>query len=87
MNDKDFERISKELMFDKKDVKILTEILQELNKNIRTVEDIIKYWDNECFRADNIEEILDYYTEVEDINEIGDNIYILPSKILIVVFG
>ena len=87
MNDKDFERISKELMFDKKDVKILAEILQELNKNIRTVEDIIKYWDNECFRADSIEEILDYYTEIEDINEIGDNIYILPSKILIVVFG
>lgn len=85
MNNIDYEEISNQLCFDKKDIYILVECMQSLYPNLDTTDKIIEKWDNSCFRANNFEEILDQFEPNTEINEIGHRIFILPTKKLVVI--
>lgn len=81
----DILKISEELEFSVEDTIDLVNIMSNLIINIKTTDDIIKYWVNNCFRADDFDEILEQFDEVEDIKEIGNRIFILGSGKLVVI--
>ena len=81
----DILKISEELEFSVEDTIDLVNIMSNLILDIKTTDDIIKYWVNNCFRADDFDEILEQFDEVEDIKEIGNRIFILGSGKLIVI--
>ena len=81
----DFQKISNELGFDLGDIPVLVEILQFLVENMETTDRVIQYWEDNCFRANDFEEILEQFDDVKDIKEIGNRIFILPSKTLVVI--
>ena len=78
-------KISEELEFSVEDTIDLVNIMSNLILDIKTTDDIIKYWVNNCFRADDFDEILEQFDEVEDIKEIGNRIFILGSGKLVVI--
>ena len=81
----DILKISEELEFSVEDTIDLVNIMSNLILDIKTTDDIIKYWVNNCFRADDFDEILEQFDEVEDIKEIGNRIFILCSGKLVVI--
>lgn len=81
----DILKISEELEFSVEDTIDLVNIMSNLILDIKTTDDIIKYWVNNCFRADDFDEILEQFDEVEDIKEIGNRIFILGSGKLVVI--
>ena len=81
----DIWKISEELEFSVEDTIDLVNIMSNLILDIKTTDDIIKYWVNNCFRADDFDEILEQFDEVEDIKEIGNRIFILGSGKLVVI--
>ena len=81
----DILKISEELEFSVEDTIDLVNIMNNLILDIKTTDDIIKYWVNNCFRADDFDEILEQFDEVEDIKEIGNRIFILGSGKLVVI--
>lgn len=81
----DILKISEELGFSVEDTINLVNIMSNLILDIKTTDDIIKYWVNNCFRADDFDEILEQFDEVEDIKEIGNRIFILGSGKLVVI--
>ena len=81
----DILKISEELEFSVEDTIDLVNIMSNLILDIKTTDDIIKYWVNNCFRADYFDEILEQFDEVEDIKEIGNRIFILGSGKLVVI--
>ena len=81
----DYKKISKELEFEITDIPILVKSMQSLVNNLDTTEKIIEYWENNCFRANDFEEILEQFEQNTEINEIGRRIFILPSKKLVVI--
>ena len=81
----DILKISEELEFSVEDTIDLVNIMSSLILDIKTTDDIIKYWVNNCFRADDFDEILEQFDEVEDIKEIGNRIFILGSGKLVVI--
>lgn len=81
----DILKISEELEFSVEDTIDLVSIMSNLILDIKTTDDIIKYWVNNCFRADDFDEILEQFDEVEDIKEIGNRIFILGSGKLVVI--
>ena len=81
----DILKISEELEFSVEDTTYLVNIMSNLILDIKTTDDIIKYWVNNCFRADDFDEILEQFDEVEDIKEIGNRIFILGSGKLVVI--
>ena len=81
----DILKISEELEFSIEDTIDLVNIMSNLILDIKTTDDIIKYWVNNCFRADDFDEILEQFDEVEDIKEIGNRIFILSSGKLVVI--
>ena len=84
----DILKISEELEFSVEDTIDLVNIMSSLILDIKTTDDIIKYWVNNCFRADDFDEILEQFDEVEDIKEIGNRIFILSSgKLVIIGYG
>lgn len=86
MNKFDYKKISEELEFDITDIPLLIESMQSLLvEELKTTEQIIDYWINSCFRADDFEEILEQFEPNTEINEIWRRIFILPSKKLIVI--
>lgn len=86
MNKFDYQKISEELEFDITDIPLLIESMQSLLvEKLETTEQIIDCWINNCFRADDFEEILEQFEPNTEINEIWRRIFILPSKKLIVI--
>lgn len=84
----DILKISRELGFSETDTMDLINIMTNLIPQIDTTKKLITYWEENCFRADNFEEIIEQFDEVEDIKEIGSRIFILGSKKLVVIgFG
>ena len=81
----DILKISEELEFSVEYTIDLVNIMSNLILDIKTADDIIKYWVNNCFRADDFDEILEQFDEVEDIKEIGNRIFILGSGKLVVI--
>ena len=81
----DILKISEELEFSVEDTIDLVNIMSNLILDIKTTDDIIKYWVNNCFRADDFDEILEQFDEIEDIKEIGNRIFILGSGKLVVI--
>lgn len=81
----DYKKISKELEFEITDIPILVKSMQSLVNNLDTTEKIIEYWENNCFRANDFEEILEQFEQNTEINEISRRIFILPSKKLVVI--
>lgn len=81
----DILKISEELEFSVEDTIDLVNIMSNLILDIKTTDDIIKYWVNNCFRADDFDEILEQFDEVEDIKEIGNRIFVLGSGKLVVI--
>lgn len=81
----DILKISEKLEFSVEDTIDLVNIMSNLILDIKTTDDIIKYWVNNCFRADDFDEILEQFDEVEDIKEIGNRIFILGSGKLVVI--
>ena len=81
----DILKISEELEFSVEDTIDLVNIMSNLILDIKTTDDIIKYWVNNCFRADDFDEILEQFDEVEDIKEIGNRIFILGNGKLVVI--
>ena len=81
----DILKISEELEFSVEDTIDLVNIMSSLILDIKTTDDIIQYWVNNCFSADNFDEILEQFDEVEDIKEIGNRIFILGSGKLVVI--
>ena len=81
----DILKISEELEFSVEDTIDLVNIMSNLILDIKTTDDIIKYWVNNCFRADDFDEILEQFDEVEDIKEIGNRIFILGTGKLVVI--
>ena len=81
----DILKISEELEFSVEDIIDLVNIMSNLILDIKTTDDIINYWVNNCFRVDNFDEILEQFDEVEDIKEIGNRIFILGSGKLVVI--
>lgn len=81
----DILKISEELEFSVEDTIDLVNIMSNLILDIKTTDDIIKYWVNNCFRADDFDEILEQFDEVEDIKEVGNRIFILGSGKLVVI--
>ena len=81
----DILKIGEELEFSVEDTIDLVNIMSNLILDIKTTDDIIKYWVNNCFRADDFDEILEQFDEVEDIKEIGNRIFILGSGKLVVI--
>ena len=81
----DILKISEELEFSVGDTIDLVNIMSNLILDIKTTDDIIKYWVNNCFRADDFDEILEQFDKVEDIKEIGNRIFILGSGKLVVI--
>lgn len=81
----DYKKISKELDFEITDVPILVDSMQSLVDNLDTTERVIEYWENNCFRANDFEEILEQFEPNTKINEIDRRIFILPSKKLVVI--
>lgn len=85
MGEDSYREISNQLSFSMVDVPVLVDILKSLNNCIKTTDDVIHYWDMCCFRADTIDEIIEQFDDVEDIKDIGDRVFILPTKTLIVI--
>ena len=81
----DILKISEELEFSVEDTIDLVSIMSNLILDIKTTDDIIKYGVNNCFRADDFDEILEQFDEVKDIKEIGNRIFILGSGKLVVI--
>lgn len=81
----DILKISEKLEFSVEDTIDLVNIMSNLILDIKTTDDIIKYWVNNCFRANDFDEILEQFDEVEDIKEIGNRIFILGSGKLVVI--
>lgn len=81
----DILKISEELEFSVEDTIDLVNIMSNIILDLKTTDDIIKYWVNNCFRADDFDEILEQFDEVEDIKEIGNRIFILGSGKLVVI--
>ena len=84
----DILKISRELGFSETDTMDLINIMTNLIPQIDTTKKLITYWEENCFRADNFKEIIEQFDEVEDIKEIGNRIFVLGSKKLVVIgFG
>lgn len=81
----DILKISKELEFSVTDSVDLVHIMLSLVPKIKNTEQLIKYWENNCFRADTFEEILEQFDEVKDIKEVGSRIFVLGSGMLVVI--
>lgn len=84
----DILKISKELEFTETDTIDLVNVMTKLIPQIDTTKKLITYWEENCFRADDFEEIIEQFDEVEDIKKIGNRIFVLGSKKLVVIgFG
>lgn len=81
----DILKISKELDFDEVDSIDLVQIMTNLIPQVENTRQLIQYWENNCFRADDFEEILEQFDEVTDIKEIGNRIFVLSSGKLVVI--
>ena len=81
----DILKISKELEFSVTDSVDLVHIMLSLVPKIKNTEQLIKYWENNCFRADTFEEVLEQFDEVKDIKEVGSRIFVLGSGILVII--
>ncbi len=81
----DILKISKELEFSVTDSVDLVHIMLSLVPKIKNTEQLIKYWENNCFRADTFEEVLEQFDEVKDIKEVGSRIFVLGSGMLVVI--
>ncbi len=81
----DILKISKELDFSETDTIDLVQIMVNLIPKLENTKQVIQYWENNCFRADNFDEILEQFDEVTDIKEIGSRIFVLGSGKLVVI--
>ena len=81
----DILKISKELDFDEVDSIDLVQIMTNLIPQVENTRQLIQYWENNCFRADDFEEILEQFDEVTNIKEIGNRIFVLSSGKLVVI--
>lgn len=80
----DILKISEELNFDIEDTIDLVNIMNNI-LNVNTSDDIIQYWQNYCFRADNFDEIIRYFDDIKDIKEIGARVFVLGSGKLVYI--
>lgn len=80
----DILKISKELNFNETDTIDLVNIMASMLP-IKNTEQIINYWVDNCFRADDFDEILEQFDEVKDIKEVGNRIFVLGSGKLVVI--
>lgn len=81
----DILKISKELDFSETDTIDLVQIMVNLIPQLENTKQVIQYWENNCFRADDFEEILEQFDEVTDIKEVGNRIFVLGSGKLVVI--
>lgn len=82
-----YKEISEQLCFTEQESKELVDIMTSLVDEIKTTDNIISYWDNNCFRADTIEEVLDQFDidSDDDIKEIFSRVFILSNGKLVVI--
>lgn len=85
MSNINYKKICEELYFDEKDIYVLVECMQSLYPNLYTTDKIIDQWEKSCFRADDFEEILEQFEPDTEINEVGNRIFILPTRKLVVL--
>lgn len=52
---------------------------------VTTTESLCEKWENSCFRANDIEEVLEQFDDVTDIKEVGHRVFVLPTKSLMVL--
>lgn len=85
MSNINYKKICEELYFDEKDIYVLVECMQSLYPNLDTTDKIIDQWEKSCFRADDFEKILEQFEPDTEINEVGNRIFILPTRKLVVL--
>ena len=85
MSNINYKKICDELYFDEKDIYLLVECMQSLYPNLDTTDKRIDQWEKSCFRADDFEEILEQFEPDTEINEVGNRIFILPTRKLVVL--
>lgn len=81
----DILKISKELNFSETDTIDLIQIMVKLIPQLENTKQVIQYWENNCFRADDFDEVLEQFDEVTDIKGIGSRVFVLGSGKLVVI--
>lgn len=81
----DYQKIAQELDFSLADTEVLVDYMQAKYKELNNTQKIIEKWENECFRANNLEEVLNQYDYGTKPSELANSIRILPSGMLIVI--
>ena len=84
----DYKEIAKELDFTENESKILVDSmlsLADLTDRLNNTNDIIQCWNDSCYRANDLTEIMQDYAEIVDTKEIGHRIFILNKNKLAVI--
>ena len=80
-----YNEIAERTYFDLKYISKIVDILQSLVDNLFTTDDIVRYWEENCFRASDIEEVLEQFEIDTKIEEIGHRVFMLDEKMLVVI--